>query len=240
MYNVIIAPEKGNELITNDIAAYDTRINAADPTAALHGKFIIAFEFFNDHLFESRLPRCAITMRANHRSAGYFAQERFQKIDNEKIVDEIAMNPKAFKNNSIEDVLSTLVHEMVHLEQFHFGKPSRGKYHNREWGRLMKRIGLYPSHTGKPGGKETGQQMTHYIIAGGPFAIACAELLKRGFTIEYADIWKEREGRGPNKNKASYKCLGCGLLMWGKPGITDLPTHCSQIMVCVDSEKEAA
>ena len=128
------------------------------------------------------------------------------------------MNPKRFEYRSTEDVLATFVHEMTHLEQAAFpelvGKPSRTGYHNRAWGRLMKRVGLYPSSTGEPGGKETGQRVHHYIIAGGPFFIACAALLKTGFTIEYADIWKEREGRGPNKNKASYRCLGCDLLMW--------------------------
>jgi hypothetical protein len=29
--------------------------------------------------------------------------------------------------------LSTLVHEMAHLQQNHFGKSSRTGYHNKEW-----------------------------------------------------------------------------------------------------------
>jgi predicted SprT family Zn-dependent metalloprotease len=106
------------------------------------------------------------------------------------------MNPKRFKHRSTQDVLATFVHEMTHLEQTAFGKPTRTGYHNRAWGALMKRVGLYPSSTGEPSGKETGQRVHHYIIAGGPFSIACAALLKTGLTIEYADIWKEREGRG--------------------------------------------
>jgi hypothetical protein len=218
------------------VASYHT--NIIDPTARLHGALIVAFDFFNEYLFEGRLPRCMITLRANRDHLGYFAHDRFE--DGDKTVHEIAMNPKRFKNRSAEDVLATFVHEMVHLEQQEYGKPSRGRYHNKEWGALMKRAGLYPSSTGEPGGKETGQRVHHYIIEGGPFSVACAELIKTGFTIEYADIWKEREGRGPNKNKASYRCLGCDLLMWGKPGITDLPLHCSQPMVCVDFIKEAA
>ena len=28
-----------------------------------------------------------------------------------------------------------LVHEMAHLQQHHFGKPSRMSYHNKEWAR---------------------------------------------------------------------------------------------------------
>ena len=133
------------------------------------------------------------------------------------VFDKIAMNPRVFKKSSVEDVLATLVHEMVHLEQFHFGNPSRGKYHNREWGRMMKRFGLYPSNTGKPGGKETGQQMTHYVVEGGPFSITYAELLKTGLAIEYADVWSEKERKEPDNSKLKYTCSACGANAWGKP-----------------------
>jgi hypothetical protein len=63
---------------------------------------------------------------------------------------------------------------MVHQEQDHFGKPSRNGYHNKGWGLLMERVGLMPSSTGKPGGKRTGQKVSHYILADGPFARAFA------------------------------------------------------------------
>ena len=76
---------------------------------------------------------------------------------------------------------------MTHLEQQHFGKPGRGRYHNKEWGSLMVRVGLQPSNTGKPGGKTTGDQMTHYIIEGGVFETACKELLTNKFTLSWVD-----------------------------------------------------
>jgi len=57
---------------------------------------------------------------------------------------------------------------MCHLEQHHFGKPS-GAYHNKEWAKMMHAVGLMPSNTGKPGGKQTGQTVSHYIVTGGPF-----------------------------------------------------------------------
>jgi hypothetical protein len=69
---------------------------------------------------------------------------------------------------------------MVHLWQYHVGSPSRSGYHNREWADMMKRLGLPPSDTGKPGGRETGQRVTHYIIPDGPFALTCAVLLEDG------------------------------------------------------------
>ena len=65
---------------------------------------------------------------------------------------------KQYTDRTNEQTLSTLVHEMTHLQQQHFGKPSRSGYHNKEWGLLMRAVGLIPSSTGEPGGKETGQR----------------------------------------------------------------------------------
>jgi hypothetical protein len=132
---------------------------------------------------------------------------------------------------SVEEVLSTLVHEMTHLEQFRFGRPSRAGYPNKEWGKLMKRVGLHPSNIGRPGGKETGQQMHHYIIEGGPFTVTCRALIETGFTIEYADIWRDGEKKESEKNKSKYTCVGCGFNAWAKPNATNLAClDCSQQM----------
>lgn len=67
------------------------------------------------------------------------------------MVDEIAMNPVYFSIRTIKATLSTLVHEMVHQWQFHFGKAGRRGYHNKEWAALMERVGLMPSDTGQAG-----------------------------------------------------------------------------------------
>jgi hypothetical protein len=87
------------------------------------------------------------------------------------------LNPDHFKGRSITDTLSTLVHEMAHVWQHAHGKPTRNGYHNKEWAAKMDSLGLNPSSTGAPGGKRTGQSVSHYIAAGGPFAVACSELL---------------------------------------------------------------
>jgi hypothetical protein len=79
-----------------------------------------------------------------------------------------------FRERSNEQSLSTLVHEMTHLDQRHFGKPSRAGYHNKEWAKLMRDVGLIPSDTGAPGDKEVGQRVSHYIEAGGRFERTCA------------------------------------------------------------------
>ena len=45
---------------------------------------------------------------------GYFSGERWNSLTG-SLTDEIAMNPAHFASRSTDEVLSTLVHEMVHL-----------------------------------------------------------------------------------------------------------------------------
>src|SRR6266705_5200432 len=147
------------------------------PTQHTYDGFIQAYSHFNQKLFNGILPYCMITMQRKQGAYGYFAGDRFGMRDGGQKTDEIALNPSHFNAQTTEEVLSTLVHEMAHLWQHHFGKPSRSSYHNRQWAGKMGTIGLCPSDTGKEGGKRTGQHMNHYVLAGGAYARACEELL---------------------------------------------------------------
>ena len=94
------------------------------------------------------------------------------------MTDDIVLNPALFSEGAPQVVLAALVHEMVHVWQYYFGKPSRMGYHNREWANKMMSIGLCPSDTGEPGGKRTGQRMSHYVIEAGLFEQTSRELLR--------------------------------------------------------------
>jgi predicted SprT family Zn-dependent metalloprotease len=197
--------------------SYDT----TDPTTRTYSELTDAYAFFNVRLFSAKLPACLITLQRRKRSYGYFSGERFTTRDGTEVADEIALNPSFFAECSIADILSTLVHEMVHLQQQHFGTPSRAGYHNTEWAGMMRVVGLIPSATGEPGGKETGQSVSHYIEEGGSFARACAELigLREGM-VPYIELGSEIE-RGTRERKASsktkYTCPACGTNAWAKP-----------------------
>jgi hypothetical protein len=157
------------------------------PTPETYEPLAIAYDFFNERLFDGRLPRCLMTLRIHGRAYGYFSYQRFGEVDGTKY-HEIALNPRYTLQREPREVLSTAVHEMVHCQQFEQGKPSRNGYHNKEWARMMKVVGLHPSHDGKPGGKQTGQTCSHYITDGGPFDLACAELLATGLQLLYGDV----------------------------------------------------
>ncbi len=158
------------------------------PTEEAYAELQRAYDYYNDHLFASqeRLPACMITYQREKRTMGYFSKARFIRTDGTK-TDEIAMNPDYFASIPLVEILQTLVHEMVHLWQEHFGKPSRSCYHNWEWARKMEALGLMPSSTGQPGGKKIGQSMNDYVIPGGRFDKATRRLLSTGFAISWMD-----------------------------------------------------
>lgn len=139
----------------------------------LHCQLHALFDYFNTELFEGRLPRALITLQRKKDAGGYYWHQKFRKAEGGRI-DEIAMNPSLFGRSTIAFLASILVHEMVHMEQAYFGKPGKNGFHNAEWGQMMKRVGLNPSNTGRPGGRQTGTRMSHYVIKGGAFERAAA------------------------------------------------------------------
>lgn len=193
------------------------------PTKEHYGDFDRAYDFFNRHLFGGTLPRCLITMQRKNRAYGFFSGNRWRRAGEgpEVITDEIAMNPAHFMHRSTEAVLSTLVHEMAHLWQHHFGKPSRSGYHNAEWAAKMIEVGLMPSTTGEPGGKITGQKCSHYILPNRPYAKAVAKLIAKGVTIPYldraVDAGAAKVAKKKRESKTKYSCPECGMNAWAKP-----------------------
>lgn len=207
----------------------------AAPTHRTYTSLDAAYDHFNRELFAGKLPGCLITMQRHKGAYGYFSGNRFASLDNpEEVTDEIALNPATFGTRTPTRILSTLVHEMVHLWQHHKGKPSRNGYHNKEWAAKMREVGLIPTDTGEPGGKETGQKVTHIIEEGGRFAKACTAFLVKKGSILYQDRAGEGEAAVTRKKKAASKtkftCPACGLNAWAKPDAHLTCTDCSEEM----------
>ena len=194
-----------------------------------------AYDHFNRGLFAGQLPPCLITMQRHKGAYGYFSGERFASLDDpQEIADEIALNPAHFAGRTSTETLSTLVHEMVHLWQHHFGKASRNGYHNKQWAEKMRAVGLIPSDTARPEGKDVGQKVSHYIEPGGRFERSCTAYLKTGAAFLYHDRAGEGEaGTRTRKKKAAsktkYTCPLCELNAWAKPD-----AH----LICGDCEEE--
>lgn len=217
---------------TKDVTV--VRLKEASPTALMAQSLQTAFDFFNKELFGGKLPQAIILLHRKKNAKGYFWAERFGDREGKLKVDEIALNPSVMRGRDDRDTLSTLVHEMVHQEQQHFGKAPKSAYHNKEWADWMERVGLMPSVTGKVGGARTGAQCTHYIIDGGLFDVACAKLLGKGLALPYSErkfTEGEKKRAGAKRaSKTKFCCPTCDQAAWGKPTLQITCSDCGEEM----------
>jgi predicted SprT family Zn-dependent metalloprotease len=194
-----------------------------------------AYRYFNRELFAGTLPGCILNFANKKNTHGYMAPQRWRRVEDtgNYSTHEISLTAMTLYREPVL-VFSTLVHEQTHLWQWEFGKPSRSGYHNQEWADKMKEVGLMPSHTGKPGGKQTGQHMTHYILPGGKYELAfqamppeyalpftCREADIRRYLLSGKKIPGSTAANGGNTvttlSKVKYTCPGCKANVWGKP-----------------------
>ena len=221
---------------------------AGSPTKEVYDPLQRAFDHFNAQLFDGQIPRCLLTIQRNGaRVYGYYSPYRFVGRA-AQTCDEIAMNPMYFACRPKAEVLATLVHEMVHAWQQHFGKPGRGRYHNAEWASKMKSVGLYPSATGAPGGEETGDSMSHYIVSDGRYHRAAREPALEDLVLEWSEAKVARQlvggpgsvtnsGASPasrtsydRTNRVRYDCPGCGSKAWGKQALSLMCVPCKMVL----------
>lgn len=216
----------------------DAPESAVDPTATAYMALVRGFDFFNSHIFQCRLPPCLITLRPHGRVDGYFQAGRFGHRDGSSITDEIGLNAQYFKDRSTTQIMTTLVHQMVHVLQHHYGKkPSRnGNYHNEDFAKAMDAIGLDLT-------PRTGHRIAHMIRPGGPFDQINAELLATGFDIPYVEVWTgeasrsatagDDAGKAGNKRATEHRtrkfvCTCCGLNAWGNAAIDLICGRCAR------------
>lgn len=176
-----------------------------------------AYDFFNRELFGGSLPDLLITLQRHARTYGYFSPEKFTARAAAGKAHELALNPDGFNNRQDEEILSTLVHEMVHVWQQSHGTPPRRSYHDREWAAKMKAVGLQPSSTGQPGGAETGQKMSHYILPGQAFTKAFTKLRSNGFQLRWESMEVRSDAKAKTASKTKFTCPECAQNAWAKP-----------------------
>ena len=199
-----------------------------EPTKEQFSAYMGAFNYFNEKLFQNRLPQILLNLSRRAKAYGFFAPERWK--NNGVITHEISLNPSLMERES-RDLFSTLVHEMCHLEHHENGEmQSKKGYHNKEWGGMMKAVGLHPSANGLPGGRETGFHMTHYIVDGGPFDLAF-----KAMPSEHLLPWAchiEPEKVTVAKKRSKYHCAACDFNVFSsKEGLSLLCGECKNPIV---------
>jgi predicted SprT family Zn-dependent metalloprotease len=181
------------------------------------------YDYLNVEFFDGELSPCILNFSRKSKAYGFFAPDRWE--NGGEIASEISLNPHYLSQRDPQDIVATLLHELCHKWQHDFGKPSRSGYHNKEWAAKMEEVGLIPSSTGKPGGKRTGQRVSHYIEVGGVFAQAFQAMPEEYWfpwvcAPEYSESGKAKgKGASKAKLKVKYSCGGCSTNVWGKGGL---------------------
>jgi len=183
----------------------------------LYNEINETYQYFNHHLFQDVLPGCAITLTRHNKAYGYFAPDAWQGRGGGETASEIALNPDHFISRDPAQIYSTLVHEMCHQYQHIFGKPSRTGYHNKEFAAIMASVGLVVTDTGLPGGKQTGQRMSHYIAEGGLFETLIAKWQETHIS-DWGSIPITANERSGTPSKVKFTCPECEQNAWAKPG----------------------
>jgi predicted SprT family Zn-dependent metalloprotease len=200
-------------------------------TRTVHAKMQAAVDYLNAHLFNGELPDAFLVFQRRAHSGGHFAPDRYVHRDaKDNHQHEINLNPDHFVGETDEKIVSVLAREMTHLWQHVCDKPG---YHDAKWGAKMKAIGLYPSSTGAPGGKETGHQMQHYIVHGGRFAEVYSALATTGWRLDLENAQCPGKRAEPN-SKIKFSRPSCGQNAWGKRDLAIACIPCGIRMVVRD------
>ena len=209
------------------------------PTIQNMTSFQAAFDFFNQELFGNSLPQVILNFsRSGSSTIAFYAPKRWAqegRLVDQDSLDEISLNP-IHLGRTMEEIFSSLVHEMVHLWQFAQGSPSRRSYHNKEWASKMKEVGLQPNDGT---GKETGQKVSHTIIAEGRFQMAFQAMPEshglpwrvfvEGDHNDGGEAGKKSpvtKSKGKSGKRFKYSCPECQTNIWGKEGLRVLCGEC--------------
>lgn len=208
------------------------RSNApVNDTKAIYDAIYAAYDHFNVSLFDGRLSPCLLLLHRKMNAAGYYWPERWvTRDDKENKMAEIALTPEHLSRDP-KDILSTLVHEMVHHEQELFGKPGKNGHHNKEWVVLMEKIGLTPKSFDNPG-KQTGRKVSHDIDKGGLFDVSCDRFFmeRPELKIELIGLPKAPGPKKKDRSKVKHTCPDCQSNAWCKEGFRIVCDDCNQVM----------
>ena len=115
------------------------------------------FDILNEEFFESELSRPTITIQSTPKAYGHFSLREDTWVSKLGGTHEINIGAGTL-SRPIEEVVSTLLHEMVHYYNYERGVQdcSRGNtYHNRKFREEAERRGLIVEHSDKYGWSHT-------------------------------------------------------------------------------------
>jgi hypothetical protein len=195
------------------------------------------FDYLNDNLFDGQLRDCMLMFSRNANViGGYFSPDKWYNEETGQSIHEIGLNANILTEQGFIDIVDTITHEMIHLEQWLNGTPGRMGYHNKEFMARCDQLGL--DTAGK------GQTVSTRVRSGGDVERVALEMpdsllfdwMANPLDIPGAQGQAPEPGTPPPKPKKSgkrsvYQCPQCGMKLWGKGGLTVLCGECDRRLV---------
>lgn len=192
-------------------------------------KLNYVYDCLNEMFFENALSKAVITMQydCKDKTYGWFTTWEAWQTEKEKAY-EINVTSNHLDRNP-EEVVGTLLHEMVHLYNHQKGIQdcSRGNtYHNKKYKEAAEAHGLSVELTEKYGWTKT--QLTEQS----------KEILKPQIDslIKLKRVQPIKESKAKKTNQKKYVCPECGTSVRATKTVRILCADCQKLMICEEDE----
>ena len=191
------------------------------PALEQTARLVVAFDLFNQELFDGALPPVWLQLRNKPGSYGYFQPNKWASADG-SLIDVISLDSRTASERPLKELLSTLAHEMCHqyvCRVINDGKATGG--HGGDWRREMLRIGLPPIQIGA-----TWRSATHSIASDGLFAEVFAKHEAQLKALPWQECVKQAN-RGRGLDRVRFQCPTCGSNAWARAAALLMCGNCS-------------
>lgn len=200
------------------------------------------FKALNDEFFESTLSMPVITIQSTPRAYGHFTLYDAWHTNDDKKMKEINIGAGTL-DRPIENLISTLLHEMVHYYCFENGikDTSRGgTYHNKRFKQEAEKRALKIDYDARIGWSITSptEQLIDFIIDNGFSEV----LLGRDDETSYVPVGGSKGGQGRNNTNPprkpsstrKYICMSCRTSVRATKKVNIICADCMEMMIVAD------
>lgn len=195
------------------------------------------FDLLNEEFFENALSRPTITIQSTPRAYGHFSLREDTWVSKLGGTHEINIGAGTLAR-PIEDVVATLIHEMVHYDNYEKGIKdcSRGgTYHNKRFKVAAESHGLCVAHSEKYGWSHTSpsEELLDFVLVHGLTDILINRNEYTGFQVPGTGTHSGVE-EGPARKKSStrkYLCPCCGMSVRATKTVRVMCMDCNEPLV---------
>lgn len=208
-------------------------------TSRLAGQLEKLFRMLNEDFFNGQLETPVITIQSSSRSYGHYSVAPIWSVNGEELKHEINIAAGTL-NRPIENVVATLLHEMVHMFNdtvLNLIDTSRsGTYHNKLFKQTAESVGLIVSKSETYGYAHTApsDELIEWILENNIQEIRINRNEGYGFRPTGGSSTRDGATATTGKSKSNsikHQCPVCGNSCRATKRINIMCADCLQIMV---------